>query len=81
MTARYADWLTYARDRAEQIAREKGTVCADDLRRAGVYLPNGAHPAAWGAVFRDPRFLRVGFTTSQRRDRHGGTQRVWRLRP
>lgn len=49
------------RERARQVALERGEVSADDLRpwaRARGITP--PHPNAWGAVFKAPGFRAIG---------------------
>lgn len=72
-------WLLEAREVAVEIAREKGTVSADDVRAAGVETPEGSSPNVFGSLFKDPRFAFDHFTESQRPSRHRNVIRVWRL--
>lgn len=79
---RNASWLELARSVARQIADERGTVTADDVRRvlyADGHRPN--HYNAWGAVFRRGSGLRwTGrYHTSRVVIGHGNQQRIWEL--
>lgn len=72
-------WLELTREKAVEIARDKGTVCADCLRAAGVETPFDASPNVWGAVFNDPRFVFAAYTHSLRPEAHHNLIRSWRL--
>ena len=76
----HALWLEETRIVAVRICKQKGTVCADCLRAAGVEAPEGASPNVFGGVFRDKRFVFDGYTTSERPEAHGNLLRSWRLR-
>jgi hypothetical protein len=75
--------LELAREMAENYAREKGTVSADNvqlmLQLVGIpasYLGNAA-----GSIFKDRKVWEcVGTKASTRAGRHGSLIRVWRLR-
>ena len=82
VSSRNVDWVETARQVAREIAAEKGTVTADDVRR--MLYPLGRRPKhynAWGAVFRRGCGLRwTGrYRTSQVVAGHGNQQRVWEL--
>ncbi|MGD9827109.1 MAG: hypothetical protein AB7E70_20275 [Hyphomicrobiaceae bacterium] len=79
--SRHHGWLTEARRVALQLAHEKGTVTADDVRAAGVETPDGASPNVWGSVFLRDVFEHVGYTHSARPEAHRNLLRVWRLKP
>lgn len=74
-------FLKAARSIAENRCRVSvtRTVTADDVRK---YCPcQPKHYNAWGAVFRDKRFIFAGeMRKSQLVQGHGNLQRVWRLR-
>lgn len=57
--------LAQLRDQAMLVARSHGDVSSDDLRgwadHERIILSS---PNAWGAVFRDPRFTRIGMIRS-----------------
>lgn len=72
-------WLELTREKAVEIAKDKGTVCADCLRAAGIETPVDASPNIWGSVFNDPRFVFVEYTHSQRPEAHHNLIRSWRL--
>ena len=72
-------FLTEARCVAKEIASRRGSVTSDDVRREARLEP--LHPNAWGAVFKDPDFEWTGeYRQSQSVSRHGGMQRVWKLK-
>lgn len=73
-------WLSYARSVAVGLARLNGTVCADDVRAAGVETPPNTSHNIWGSVFSDERFELAGYTKSQRPERHRSLIRIWRLK-
>lgn len=55
-----------------------GTVTCDDVRKVCPVDPK--HHNAWGAIFRDKRFIFTGETRkSELTQGHGNLQRVWRL--
>lgn len=73
------EFLKEARGTARLICEAKGTVTADDVRRGCPITPR--HPNAWGAVFKSKEFEFTGaMRQSEVETRHGGMQRVWRLR-
>lgn len=74
-------------DKAREIAalcaatHPNGTVCADDVRRIAQRIGLApTHPNAWGALFKHPRFVMVGYRQSAKISRKAGTQRIWRLK-
>ena len=73
-------WLRYAREVAVSIARERGSVCADDVRAAGVQTPPNTSANIWGSLFKDERFEFTGFTHSKRPEAHSNLIRLWMLR-
>ncbi len=82
VSQRNGAWIDRARTIARQVAADRGTVTADDVRRilyAGDDRPN--HFNAWGAVFRKGSGLRwTGrYRTSRVVAGHGNQQRVWEL--
>ena len=51
-SANNARWLARARDVAKAMARQNGTVTAEDVRRHMEYLGlHPSHPNAWGCIF------------------------------
>lgn len=70
---------------ARIIARERGEVCADDLREwlsrygneRGVPVPTSMN--AMGAIFRTPEWAFVRYTKSAQVQGHQNLIRVWRL--
>lgn len=77
--AKWAPWLASTREVAVRIARQKGTVTADDLRAAGIVEPPGASYNVWGSVFNDDRFVDNGFIRSKRPEAHANLLHEWRL--
>jgi len=71
-------FLEVARNVARRIAMRQGEVTSDDVRRECQLEP--LHHNAWGAVFRGKEWQAVGYRTSHIVSRHGGSQKVWRLR-
>src|SRR5215472_16015410 len=71
-----------ARDIAEEIARKRGGVTADDYSRQMLqegFDPNDLGPAA-GCVFRDKRFKQSGeWRKSERVSNHASDLRIWVL--
>ena len=76
---RYPRFLDRARAVAESIAGEKGWVTADDVRQV-LAIPSDVHHNAMGALFRGPRWERVGWAKSAQPQRHGNRVGVWRLK-
>ena len=75
----YADWLKDAREKAYRHAREFGAVCSDDVH-ALCPLPPWVHHNVMGAVFRDERFVRVGYKQSTRPSGHARVISQYELR-
>ena len=74
-------WLDRARIWAQQRAKERGEVCADDVW-FGCPPPTGANPKVMGGVFYpSSMWERVGYKPSIRRVNHGRSVSVWKLRP
>lgn len=72
-------FLTIARNVARRTAMRKGEITSDDVRKNCPLEP--LHPNAWGAVFKGKEWAFTGkYRTSHAVSRHGGLQRVWRLR-
>ena len=70
------DWLDNARRVAQSIARERGSVTADDLRE---FLPEPPHHNLMGAVFAGSEWALVGYEQSRRPKAHARLLRRWRL--
>ena len=76
---RDTEFLERCRTLAVAVARERGTVCINDVRTQ-VHLPYNVHPSVLGAVFRDrKRFVPVGWTEATHREAHARAVRVYRL--
>ena len=72
-------FLNTARELARRIAKKRGTVTADLVRRNCPLTPH--HPNAWGAVFKTKDFEWTGeYKQSALVQGHGNMQRVWRLK-
>ena len=72
-------FLEVHRHIARRIAAHKGEVTCDDVRRERTLEP--LHHNAWGAVFKGKEWEWTGrYRTSHLVSRHGGPQKVWRLR-
>ena len=74
-----AEFLEIARNIARSLAELRIEITSDDVRRNCPIEP--LHPNAWGAVFKTKEWEWTGkFRQSRVVSRHGGMQRVWRLR-
>ena len=72
-------FLEVARYYARDQARRRGRITSDDVRKACPLDP--LHPNAWGSVFKSKEWMWTGeYRQSHAVSRHGGMQRVWRLR-
>lgn len=56
---RHQDWVAAARAKAVEIAKAKGRVSINDLRKE-IELPPDAHPNTWGAVMKTPELRASG---------------------
>ncbi len=74
-----ADWISRARIVAHNIILRKGWVTADDLREVWP-VPEEFDARVVGAVFRDKRFVKDGYTATERPTSHGRPIAVFRLR-
>lgn len=73
------EFLDIARKAAVAICELRGVVTCDEIRETLNIVPK--HPNAYGAIFKDRRFEWTGrFEQSTSISRHGGLQRVWRLK-
>ena len=73
------EFLQLARNIARVYAMEHGEVTSDDVRKRCRVTP--LHHNAWGAVFKGKEWEWTGkYRNSHSVSRHGGLQRVWRLR-
>ncbi len=75
-----------ARQIAIMLAKNNGTVCADDVfQYLQDRLPSVLEkipPNGWGSVMRHPRLKFTGrITESKRISRHCGSQRLWEYNP
>jgi len=71
-------WLEKARQYAAMHASKHTFVTSDDVL-AGVGKPQGTTSVA-GAIFRNGRFTKVGYTPSSRVTTHGREISIWRLK-
>jgi hypothetical protein len=70
-------WLAKARQYAVKHATSHGYVTSDDvLATIGVCQS----PSVAGAIFKDSRFTKTGYTPSRRETTHGRDIAVWRLK-
>jgi hypothetical protein len=76
VASQHNDWLTRARAVAKKIAAETGSVSSDDVH-AALPMPEGAHPALMGAVFKNLGLRVVGYTNTCRPQAHGRIIRVY----
>jgi len=74
-------WVQVARSVAKDIARLKGTVTADDVRKVMISRKlEPRHYNSWGSVFRSAEFEWTGeYSRSAVVKGKGNMQRVWRL--
>lgn len=73
------DFVPLMRQVAAKIARERGEVCSDDLRRyASEHDITPGHPNAWGTIFRKG-FRCIGRRRSCLVSNHAREIRVWAL--
>lgn len=72
-------FLFVARNIARSLAECRIEITSDDVRRSCPIEP--LHPNAWGAVWKHKDFVWTGkYRQSRVVSRHGGMQRVWRIR-
>lgn len=74
-----ADWISRARIVAHNIILKKGWCTADDVRDVWPVPPDWDARVV-GAVFRDKRFIKEGYTATERVSSHGRPIAVFRLR-
>jgi len=77
-----SDWVEVAVSVIERLARERGTVTAEDLRRE---FEPPEHQNQIGSAFRAAYAQKiitpVGYRQSRDKSRRGGALRVWALHP
>ena len=71
-------FLTHCRALAVEIARERGSVCINDIR-SQVRLPAELHPSVLGSVFKSKKFKAIGFTEATHAAAHARVIRVYAL--
>lgn len=81
VTVSNADFVARMREEAVRIARERGSVHIDDLRRRSVELEIAPmSSAAWGAVFgQRGRWRKAGYRPSTWIGNHGHASPIWEL--
>lgn len=73
-----AAWLNTIRKQAIRIAKRKGSVTTDDLRKYAMKKElKPSHPNAWGAVFRGSDWRVIGRCKSRLPSNHAREIRVW----
>ena len=70
-------WLAKARQFAVKHAGKHGYVTSDDVLS---YVGACQSPSVAGAIFKDSRFTKTGYTPSSRITTHGRDIAVWRLK-
>jgi len=70
-------WLEKARQYAVNHAGKHGYVTSDDVLS---YVGSCQSPSVAGAIFKDSRFAKTGYTPSRRATTHGRDIAVWRLK-
>jgi hypothetical protein len=73
------DWLEKVRAFAVNHARNHGQVTINDIR-AIITLPEGYPSNIWGAIFRSPVFVPVGFCQATHPDAHARAVRIYKLK-
>jgi hypothetical protein len=74
-------WIDWMRMQARFLAEKNGVVSTDDLQDlADWWNRHPGHPNAWGAIFRDAGFARVGYTKSRRPKARCRVISVWKLK-
>ncbi len=74
------EWLTAARQVAEEIAQRSGTVTSDEVRLA-LPVPDGWDPRILGAVFRHgTKWKRAGIARTTQSQAHARPITVWALK-
>lgn len=73
------EFLDYCRWVAVKIAKRKGNVTIDDIR-AECPVPLGLDARAYGAVFRTPEWVKVGYTSTTTKSSHGRPIAIFNLR-
>lgn len=71
-------WLTEARAEAIQIARTRGSVTINEVRKT-IDLPAGLHPNVWGAVMKCKELKPVGYAQAEHPAAHARVVRVYQL--
>lgn len=71
-------FLSHCRALAVEIARERGSVCINDIR-SQVRLPAELHPSVLGSVFKSKKFKAIGFTEATHPAAHARVIRVYAL--
>ena len=77
-----SDWCEQAVNVIERLARENGTVTAEDLRRE-FEAPEHANQigSAFRVAYHQKIITPVGYRASTDKSRRSGALRVWRLHP
>ena len=63
------EWIASARDFALGVAKNSGSVCADDIHRL-CPIPEGVDRRVMGAVFMIPELVTAGFVQTKRPEAH-----------
>ena len=77
-TTRHA-WLAQARKEAIKIAKRRGSVTINDVRKR-VTLPQGCHHNTWGAVLKCRELEPIGFDQAHHPAAHARMVRVYQLK-
>ena len=81
VAANNREFLIIMRDFARQICREKGWVCADDLREwAHGHNLKPTHYNAFGTILTAKEFIPGEYIVSKQAQGHCNRVRVWRLK-
>jgi hypothetical protein len=76
---RDADFLEHCRTIAADIARQRGQVSINEVRKA-INIPEGVHPSVLGAVFKSKKFIAIGYTEATHKAAHARVVRVYKLK-
>ena len=72
-------FLERCRALAVLVCKQRGQASINDIR-AIIEVPPGVHPSVLGAVFRDKRFTRIGYTEAVHPQAHARVVRVYSLK-
>ena len=78
VSAHNQNWLQWARTQAKEMCFWKDRVTVDDVRElADMFDRQPDHHNAWGCIFREEGWVRIGYEKSKRPDAHARPIGVW----